>query len=243
MTTSTLYRGANVYSAADPRATAMLIGGGQVAWIGPEADAPDADEVVELDGAFVAPAFVDAHVHATDTGLHLSGLDLTGTRSATDLLDAVSAFCRTLPADAVVLGHGWDDSTWSSPVPPDHAELARAGGGRVVYLSQASIHSALCSTALLAAAPDAAFAPGFDPGGWLRRDAHHVVRAVALGSISTVQRKAAQVATLEAAAALGIVAIHECGGPGTSDEDDFMHVLSLVAPRTAIPRCTGTGVS
>src|SRR5262245_12984439 len=101
MTTSTLYRGGHVYSAADPRATAMLIGGGQVAWIGTDADTPDADEVVELEGALVAPAFVDAHVHATDTGLHLSGLDLTGTRSATDLLDAVSTFCRMMPADAI----------------------------------------------------------------------------------------------------------------------------------------------
>jgi predicted amidohydrolase YtcJ len=239
MTTSTLYRGGHVYSAADPRATAMVIGGGQVAWIGPDADAPEADEVVELDGAFVAPAFVDAHVHATDTGLHLSGLDLTGTRSATDLLDAVSAFCRTLPADAVVLGHGWDDSTWASPVPPDHAELDRAGGGRVVYLSQASIHSALCSTALLAAAPDAASAAGFEENGWLRRDAHHVVRAVALGSISTAQRKTAQVATLEAAAALGIAAVHECGGPGTSDEDDFMHVLGLGGANHGHPEVYG----
>jgi predicted amidohydrolase YtcJ len=227
MTTSTLYRGGHVYSAADPRATALLVGGGQVAWVGVDDDAPDADEVVDLDGALLAPAFVDAHVHATDTGLHLSGLDLTGTRSATDVLDAVTAFARTLPANAIVLGHGWDDSTWSSPVPPDHAALDRAADGRVVYLSQASIHSALCSTALLAAAPQAATAPGYDPSGWLRRDAHHVVRGVALGSVTSAQRHAAQVATLETAASLGIVAIHECGGPGTSDEDDFTNVLSL----------------
>ena len=35
-----------------------------------------ADEVVELDGALVTPAFVDAHAHTTETGLALAGLDL-----------------------------------------------------------------------------------------------------------------------------------------------------------------------
>ena len=35
------------------------------------------DEVIELDGALVTPAFVDAHVHTTSTGLLLTGLDLS----------------------------------------------------------------------------------------------------------------------------------------------------------------------
>ena len=42
---------------------------------------PDA-EVVELDGGFVAPAFVDSHVHLTSTGLTLAGLDLRAATSA-----------------------------------------------------------------------------------------------------------------------------------------------------------------
>ena len=36
-------------------------------------------EVVDLDGALVGPAFVDAHVHTVRTGFALTGLDLTGT--------------------------------------------------------------------------------------------------------------------------------------------------------------------
>src|SRR5262245_7121573 len=112
--TSTLYRGGRMHGATDPRATALLVAGdGRVAWLGPDADAPAADEVVELGGALLTPAFVDAHVHATDTGLTITGLDLTGTRSAKAVLDAVAAHSAALPADAVVLGHGWDESTWA----------------------------------------------------------------------------------------------------------------------------------
>ncbi|MEV0726719.1 amidohydrolase family protein [Micromonospora purpureochromogenes] len=224
---STLYRGGVLHCPADPRATALLVADGRIAWLGADRDAPAADRVVELDGALVTPAFVDAHVHATDTGLVLSGLDLSGVRSAAGLLEAVAAFAAGLPSDAVVLGHGWDESNWPVPQLPDAAALDRAAGGRRVYLSQASIHSALVSAALLAACPQAARAAGYDASGWLRRDAHHVVRAAAFASVTRPQRVAAQRAALAHAASLGIAAVHECGGPEISDEEDFTALLAV----------------
>jgi predicted amidohydrolase YtcJ len=96
-----------------------------------------------------------------------------------------------------------------------------------VYLSQASIHSCLVSSAMLAAAPAAAAAVGFAPSGWLRRDAHHIVRGLALGQITPGQRARAQRAALARAASLGVAAVHECGGRGTSSEADFTHLLGL----------------
>jgi predicted amidohydrolase YtcJ len=204
-----------------------LVRDGQIAWLGADADAPGAEQVVELDGALVTPAFVDAHVHATDTGLAMSGLDLSAARSAGEVCDAVAGFAAGLPADAVVLGHGWDESGWVDQRLPDAAELDRAARGRRVYLSQASIHSALCSTALLEASPEVVRAPGYDASGWLRRDAHHVVRGVALGAVTASQRAAAQAVALRRAASLGIAAVHECGGPGTSSEADFTTLLAM----------------
>ncbi|MCX5116414.1 amidohydrolase [Micromonospora sp. NBC_00362] len=224
---STLYRGGVLHCPADPSATALLVSGGRIAWLGTDGDAPPADRVVDLGGALVTPAFVDAHVHATDTGLALSGLALSGVRSAGQLLDAVAGFAAGLPADAVVLGHGWDESGWSDPTLPDAAALDRAAGGRRVYLSQASIHSALVSSALLAACPQAAQVAGYDASGWLRRDAHHVVRAAAQASVSRAQRVAAQRVALGHAASLGIAAVHECGGPEISDEEDFTGLLGI----------------
>ncbi|WP_194823005.1 amidohydrolase [Micromonospora sp. S-DT3-3-22] len=224
---STLYRGGVLHCPAEPSATALLVRDGRIAWLGVDADAPAADRVVELGGALVTPAFVDAHVHATDTGLVLSGLDLSSVRSAAGLLDAVAVFAAGLPADAVVLGHGWDESGWVDAALPDAARLDRAAGGRRVYLSQASIHSALVSQALLAACPQVAGLPGFDASGWLRRDAHHVVRAAARAGVTRGQRVAAQRVALARAASLGIAAVHECGGPEISDEEDFTGLLGL----------------
>jgi predicted amidohydrolase YtcJ len=53
------------------------------------------------------------------------------------------------------------------------------------------------------------------------------VRAVALGSLTARQRMAAQRTALRRSASMGIAAVHECGGPGTSSEDDFSSVLAL----------------
>ncbi|HEX5596181.1 MAG TPA: amidohydrolase [Micromonosporaceae bacterium] len=229
---STLYRGGHLYCPTEPKATALLVRDGRIAWVGQDDEAPSADRVVDLAGALVTPAFVDAHVHATDIGLALSGLDLSHTRSAAELLAAVSEFAAGLPADAVVLGHGWDESGWADRRLPDAAALDRAAGSRRVYLSQASIHSALCSTALLTAVPQAASAAGYSPSGWLRRDAHHLVRQAARSSVTGPQRTAAQRLALQRAAALGIAAVHECGGPDISSEEDF----------TGLLRISGTGV-
>jgi hypothetical protein len=230
----TLYKSGRFYSAADPRATAMLVRDGRIAWLGLDADAPPADVTVDLAGALVTPAFVDAHLHATDTGLAFDGLDLSGVRSAEELLSAVTAFAATRPADGLVHGHGWDESTWADQTPPSAAVLERASGGRRVYLSQASVHSALCSTSLLGAAEGVA---GYDASGWVREQAHHAVRAVALGALTPAQRTAAQRTALSKAASMGIAAVHECAGPGTSSEADFASVLALSG--NGLPRVFG----
>lgn len=42
---------------------ALLVDGGLLRWVGPSAEAPAADEVVELHGALVTPGLVDCHTH------------------------------------------------------------------------------------------------------------------------------------------------------------------------------------
>ena len=217
---SVLYADGRFYSAADPRATAMLVRDGRIAWLGDTAAAPAADRRVDLGGLLVTPAFVDAHLHATDTGLTLDGLDLSGVGSAASLLERVAGFARACPPGGVVHGHGWDESTWADQTPPSADDLERAAGGRRVYLSQASMHSAVVSTSLLAAA-------GTAGSGWVRERAHHAVREVALAALSAEQRVAAQRTALGRAASMGIAAVHECGGPGTSSEADLISVLAL----------------
>lgn len=205
----------------------VVVDDATLAHVGPPGSG-SADVAVELSGALVLPAFVDGHVHATDTGLVLTGLDLSGARSRDDVLDAVAARTRSLRGRPV-LGHGWDETAWPDRTLPTAAELDRASYGSLVYLSRVDVHSALVSGALLATAPAAARADGYDADGWVRREAHHVVREVALASVTPAQRAEAQRHMLRTAAAHGIAHVHEMNGPGIGGEDDLRTLLEVAA--------------
>ena len=235
--TTTLYRGGRVYSTAEPYATALVVEGEQIAWVGSDAaadvHADGVDAVVDLDDAFVAPAFVDAHVHVTSTGLHLSGLDLSNAATLGEALDLVERHSRKVRG-GVVLGHGWDETRWPEARPPHREELDRASYGGVVYLSRVDVHSCVASSALMASAPEVRDAPGFTEDGWLSQQAHHIVRRIALDSITPTQRRAAQNVCLEHAASLGIGMVHELGGPEISSAEDFEDLLSSVGPASGL---------
>lgn len=218
-------RGGTVYRAG---VQALLVHDDRIAWIGAADQEPSADRVVDLTGAVLTPAFVDAHVHTTATGLALIGLDLHGTRSLRELLDRVEAHART-GRGRIILGSGWDDTLWPEQRPPTRQELDRAAYGGAVYLARVDAHSAACSSALLAAVPEAAGTQGFDASGVVRLDAHHAVRRAAYAGISPTQRRAAQRATRERAAALGIGCLQEMSGPEVAGRPDLEALLRLAA--------------
>ncbi|MFK0118166.1 amidohydrolase [Streptomyces sp. NPDC090994] len=237
-TETVLLRRGEVHSPADPFATAMVVERGQVAWVGSEgaadAFADGVDEIVDLDGALVTPAFTDAHVHTTTTGLALTGLDLSDAPSLPAALARVREFAAARPGDRVLLGHGWDSAAWPEGRPPTRAELDEATGGRALYLSRIDVHSAVVTTALLDLTPGA---PGRADAP-LTGDAHHAVRATALGAVTPAQRADAQRAALAHAASLGIGTVHECAGPEISSEDDLTGLLRLAAEGDG-PRVVG----
>ncbi|MFE2990097.1 amidohydrolase [Streptomyces sp. NPDC059262] len=237
-----LLRGGDVHSPADPFATAMVVERGHVAWVGSEgaadAFAEGVDEVVDLEGALVTPAFTDAHVHTTSTGLALTGLDLSAARNRGEALALVRAHAAARPTDRILLGHGWDAARWPDGDPLTRAELDEATGGRPLYLSRIDVHSAAVTTALLDLVPGIADRPGFTPDGPLTRYAHHAVRAAAHSAVTPQQRTEAQRAALRHAASLGIGSVHECGGPDISSEGDFTGLLRLAAEESG-PRVVG----
>lgn len=227
---TTLLLGGRIHSPASADATALAVTDGTVVWIGQDGPAralhPGA-EVIDLDGAFVTPGFVDAHVHATATGLHFTGLDLTTIRDAAELLAAVSGAVR--PGE-VLIAHGWDESQWRNPRLPSRAELDAAADGTAVYLSRVDVHSALVSTAMADRTPAARDADGWSQDGPLTRAAHHHVRQAMRDAVTGTQRRRAQEAFLRTAAARGIVSVHECAGPDISGEQDLSDLLALDDP-------------
>ncbi len=215
-----------VHSPTHPDATAMAVRGGVVVWLGGDAVGrelfPDAT-VDDLDGGFVAPAFVDSHVHLSATGLTLSGLDLRAATSRAHCLKMIGDHAAAHPG-LPMWGHGWDDSAWPENEAPGTADLDAVLGDRPAYLARVDVHSALASTALRRLVPGLAAAAGFAAERPLAGDAHHLVRAVARGLLTDAQLAEARAAALRAVAASGIVAVHECAGPEIGGLDDWLRL-------------------
>lgn len=240
----TLYRNGSVYSTADPLASAMLVDDDTVAWVGSEQAATSiADSsmrIVDLDGAVMTPGFVDSHVHVSDTGLALRSLDLSGVRSAAELLAALER--AAAEGSGTLYGHGWDESIWADSSLPTAGEIERAAGGRKALLTRVDVHSALVSPAL-AAATGFDGADGGQLDGWdgvvASRAALMAARALARPTDQQEIRSLHRAAR-EHAASRGYVALVEQAAPQISGVEDVRLLLGAsddVAPteRRALP--------
>lgn len=245
---ATLYRNGVIHSPADPFAQALLVDDGVVAWLGDDdtADglAARADEVVDLDGALVAPGFVDAHVHLLETGLALESVDLSadaGVRTLAEALDAVARAARSRPADdhgTPLLGFGWDELAWPEGRPPTRAELDSAAGGAPVYLARVDVHSAVVST-VLAESAGLDRLPGWSDDGRVEREAHHAAREAAR-RVPGERRTALYRRALAHAAARGVVSVHELSAPFIDTREGLVEVLTATADAaSALPLVVG----
>ncbi len=227
-TSTTLYRGGFVYSPVDPFATAMLVHGEQIAWVGSDeaarTHADAADHVVELDGALVTPAFVDAHVHTSMTGQGLDGVDLSQTSSLSEALRLIETAARH-GRGRPIYAHSWDETAWPERRPVTRQELDRATYGGVVYMPRVDAHSATVSTALAHAA-DAVGRDGWDDTGVVFRDAHHAVRDSFYAGITPADRRHYIDVAMRAAAEAGVGLIHEMGAPHIGAPDDLADVVA-----------------
>jgi predicted amidohydrolase YtcJ len=226
----TLLHGGRVHTSWARDAAAMVVDGAEIAWLGDDESAATmtVDQRVDLQGALVVPAFVDAHFHATDTGLARTGLDLMSAASLDEALRLVESHARAKRGRPLI-GSGWDETSWPEQRPPTSMELDRASYGGAVYLSRTDAHSAVVSSTLKLAVPGLAGLAGYRADGLLTGEAHHAARAVALSVIDGSYRRDLQRAALQHAAALGIACVHEMGGPEISSLDDLSELNGLTA--------------
>ncbi|MEU7484674.1 amidohydrolase [Streptomyces sp. NPDC042319] len=140
---------ARIRTVDDDRPTAHTLGvlAGRV--VGLDEDIADLPARTTLDcrGATVVPGFADAHNHMAWYGQSLDELDLSAAATLDALYDAVAARAAALPADAWVIGAGYDDTVMGGH--PHRTALDRAGGGRPVWLKHRSGHMCAVSSAVL----------------------------------------------------------------------------------------------
>jgi predicted amidohydrolase YtcJ len=113
-----------------------------------EAFANSETNIVDLNGSFIYPGFVDAHGHLLGIGLREMTLNLEGSASIKEVQDRLSAVVEITPKGETIFGRGWIETHWPENrfparedldfVSPDHPViLVRADGHAVVANSKA----------------------------------------------------------------------------------------------------------
>ncbi len=211
---------------ARPTARAVLVRRRRIAWVGDDVDqVARGARVVDLGGARIMPAFVNAHTHLTRLGLTLEAMDLSLAESLADCLSAVAAIATVTPHRVVWAG-GWDETLWPENRAPSADDLDVAGGGRPVMLSRVDGHCVVVDRTSLSVLPIARSrgverGPDGRPTGLLRQEAAQVAQRWFTGEMPDSVLAQARAAAADHLAQLGVASAHEMGGPHRMGPADF----------------------
>ncbi|MFK7955418.1 MAG: amidohydrolase family protein [Lysobacterales bacterium] len=182
---------------------------------------PDAVEI-DATGYTVIPGLIDAHGHIMNLGLGLLTVDLRDTQSTLEVLERLSDFAKDLPADAWLLGRGWDQNDWPQKAFPSRSDLDTLFPDRPVWLTRIDGHAGWANSAALAEA-DRDFSGQWQPeGGQIQRDGQGRATGVfidrAMGLVTahvpdwneSDRRRGLELA-LGALAEVGITGVHDAG--------------------------------
>jgi predicted amidohydrolase YtcJ len=207
-------------------AQAVGIRDGRIACVGRIADVLSAATAktrrVDLSGRTLVPGFNDAHAHIWKIGhLLTTMLDLRRAGSIDEIVSRVRAFSVKRPADAWLLGRGFNEASLREQRAPTRADLDRAEPNRPVVLTRTCGHIYAVNSAALARAGVSArtAAPS---GGVIDRDERGeptgLLRETAMGLINRVMPPPADdayeamvVAALKHQLSLGITSSADCG--------------------------------
>lgn len=162
-----------------PTATALAIKDGRILAIGDEATIEEyrseATEVMNLDGKFVMPGFIEGHGHFSGLGYGLMNLNFLQAKSWDEIVQMVAEKAAETPDGEWITGRGWHQEKWTTAPElaqhgyPSHHTLSVLTKDHPVVLRHASGHSLFANEAAMKLAGVTAETP--DPrGGHILKD-------------------------------------------------------------------------
>lgn len=180
---------------------------------------------IDAAGKTVIPGLIDAHGHLMGLGFALMRVDLTGTRGKQEILERLRGYAAQLPAEAWLLGGGWDQNDWPEKVFPTAADLDAAFPDRPVWLERVDGHAGWANSAALravAAKSGKPLAGDWQPaGGRIERAGGKPTGVFVDGAMALVYevmppaddatREQAAAKAFEAAVRHGLTGVHDMG--------------------------------
>lgn len=139
---------------AMPEADALWVQDGKIAWVGVAEDIPaeaQADEVIDCQGQFMMPGFIDPHMHLAPLAMLHSFENLSPFRfpRAEDALEYLAELADKTPAGEWIVGRQFDPSLQEGPGELTTEWLDRVSTEHPVFVYNASLHLAYCNSVAL----------------------------------------------------------------------------------------------
>lgn len=146
--------------AARPRAEAVAIRGSRILAVGSSEEMASlvgpGTRVRDLAGRTVIPGFDDSHAHLLGIGFARVDVNLMGTTSYREVVEAVAEAARSRAPGEWIQGRGWHEEKWTTPAPgsvrgfPTHEALSAVSPDNPVALGRADGHAVLANAKAMA---------------------------------------------------------------------------------------------
>lgn len=176
--------------------------------------------VIELDGRFAMPGFIDTHTHFLDGGFRLSAVDLRDADGPDEFARRLAEYAEGLEPGEWILGGDWDHEMWGGEL-PDRSWIDEVTPDNPVFVTRLDWHMALANSRALEIAGVAPEVRSPD-GGEVVRDAAGRLTGVfkdeAMPLVGAhiprpteAQRDTALLAAMQHAASLGVTGVTDMG--------------------------------
>jgi predicted amidohydrolase YtcJ len=164
-----------------PEAQAIAVTGGRVTALGTAAEIKSRigpkTTVIDLNGQFAMPGFIEGHGHFTGVGEAQLNLNLMKTTSWDEIVAMVEQAVKTAKPGQWIRGRGWHQEKWTTKPEPNvegfplHASLDRVSPNNPVVLTHASGHANYANAKAMEVSGVTSSTPNPD-GGEILKDAN-----------------------------------------------------------------------
>ena len=137
----------------NPTVEALAIKNGKFVFIGTNTEAQNFNcgesKLLDLEGSFVYPGFIDAHAHLKGIGYRELNLNLQGADSLKSMLTQVTIHANKLPIGDWVIGRGWIEKKWPEARFPTLEELDAISSDKPIALERADGHAIIVNSLAL----------------------------------------------------------------------------------------------
>ena len=147
----TLFRHAQFWSPGQEIFDAILVENEIIRAIGEDALAASFDQIVDLNGAFVIPAFIDGHAHPIFAGREAAGPVIKGLSTIEEIQAQVKTFAEANPLAAWIIGGAYEaaiisggdfDALWLDEVVKDRPVVLHAVDHHTIWVNSKALEIA-----------------------------------------------------------------------------------------------------